>query len=115
LEKPEVAAHWNAQIDVLRSAERPHNVFALVDVRDKSGNAMARVQAARTLEGMADEAAARPGGPGKQVMPGLIVHINVPTMPSSRPAIDVTPDRTVPRPLDSSSFGPPLAPFKPVR
>jgi hypothetical protein len=119
LQKVEVAAHWNAQIDVLRSAERPHNVFALVDVRDNSGNAMARVQAARSLETLADEAAARPGGPGRQTLPGLIVMINnVPVPPTVQPQT-IEHDPQPPRPLSPAPFdvrpAPPKLSFKPER
>jgi hypothetical protein len=95
LAKPEVAAHWNAAVQVLRTGERAANLFALIDVRDNSGNAMARVTAAKALELVPEhEAAAR----GQQMMPGLqIVIVQGAGGPPLRtigpaPAIDVTPN-----------------------
>jgi hypothetical protein len=73
-EKPEVAAHWNTQIVMLRTGERAANIFALVDVRDGStGNPMARVQAARSLESMAE--AAPPSSIGDRNRPGVVIQI----------------------------------------
>jgi hypothetical protein len=40
----------------LRTSERARNIHALVDVRDGSGNAMARVGAVKALEQISDEA-----------------------------------------------------------
>jgi hypothetical protein len=40
----------------LRTSERARNIHALVDVRDGSGNAMARVGAVKVLEQISDEA-----------------------------------------------------------
>ena len=50
LAKPEVAKYWNDAVHVLRNGERAANLFALIDVRDNSGNAIARVSAAKALE-----------------------------------------------------------------
>ena len=54
--RPHVKAAYLAELAVLRDSERARNVHALVDVRDGT-NAMARVNASRALEEMAD-----PGG-----------------------------------------------------
>ena len=98
LAKPEVAAYWNAQVVVLRNGERAANIFALIDVRDRSGNAMARVSAAKALEQVPEhEAAATRGG---QTLPGLQIVIvqagggqPIRTVgPASAPTIDITPN-----------------------
>ena len=73
LEKPEVAAHWNAQVHVLRVGERAANIHALAGIRDKSGNAMAVVQAARSLDQLEDSAAA--AAKASQIQPGLVIVI----------------------------------------
>jgi hypothetical protein len=93
-EKPEVAAHWNAQIVMLRTGERAANIFALIDVRDGSvANPMARVQAARSLESMAE--ATPLVGIGPRDRPGVVIQIiNAPAQdPQQRPGVmfDVTP------------------------
>jgi hypothetical protein len=97
LEKPEVAAHWNSQIVVLRAGERAHNIFALVDVRDGSVNPMARVQAARSLESMAD-AAPFSGGTTDHNRPGVVIQIiNAPQQPlAAGVVIDLTPNEREP-------------------
>jgi hypothetical protein len=72
LAKPEVAAHWNAAVQVLRNGERAANLFALIDVRDNSGNSIARVSAVKALEMVPEHEAA---GRGAQTMPGLQIVI----------------------------------------
>lgn len=99
LQKAEVAVHWNAQIEVLRSAERPSNLFALMAVRDGEGhkNPMARVAAAKALEQLAEPVPGRPGG-AAQVLPGLVVVIRAGLgvqPPAPRPPIDITPPRPI--------------------
>jgi hypothetical protein len=91
LAKPEVAAHWNAQVHVLRNAERAANLFALIDVRDKSGNAMARVSAAKALELVPEHEAV--ASRGSQSQPGLTIVINGGANPRTigPPTVDVTP------------------------
>jgi hypothetical protein len=75
LKKPHVKAYYLAELQVLRTSERARNVFALVDVRDRSENQAARVAAVRTLEELAD-GGDRPGGAGgASVMAGLVVRI----------------------------------------
>lgn len=92
LQKPEVAVHWNAQVQVLRTAERAANLFALIDVRDKSGNAMARVNAAKALEQIPEhEAGAARGVVPAQ--PGLQIVLIQPAASAPTEMIDVTPNR----------------------
>jgi hypothetical protein len=50
LSKPDVRAYYLQQLDVLRTSERARNFHALVDVRDQTGNAMARVNAVKAME-----------------------------------------------------------------
>ncbi len=90
LAKPEVAAAWNAKIVVLRSGERARNIHALAEVRDGT-NAVARVNAVRTLESMSEEESRRP--PGHVTMPGMTIQIiTAPALPAgSGHAIDITP------------------------
>ena len=92
LQKPEVAAHWKREIEVLREAERPHNIFALVDVRDgkEHKNPMARVAAAKALEGIDD--ATRPGLGDPRSSPGITIRIINPPA-SQPPMVDITPHR----------------------
>jgi hypothetical protein len=56
LRKPPVKAFYMEQLDVLRTSERARNIHALVEVRDGTGNAMARVGAVKVLEQISDEA-----------------------------------------------------------
>jgi hypothetical protein len=60
--KPHVKAYYNAGLEVLRTSERARNISALAQVRDKSGNDMAIVSAAKALEQLAEPNG--PGGPG---------------------------------------------------
>jgi len=92
LEKPEVARFWNQQLVVLRQGERAANIHALTNVRDGSSQ-MARVQAVRTLELIADVAERQAPG-GHVSLPGLTIQIvNSPAPPLQREPIDVTPDK----------------------
>ena len=97
LAKPEVARFWNEAVHVLRNGERAANIFALIDVRDKSGNAMARVSAAKALEQVPEHEAAGAGRmatvPGLQI---VIVQGGQPVRaigPEPAPPVDVTPNR----------------------
>jgi hypothetical protein len=66
----------------------------LVDVRDNSGNAMARVQAAKTLEQISEEENQRHPAGAFVELPGLQIIIlppNPPALPAGGEAIDVTP------------------------
>lgn len=74
--KPHVKAYYAAGLEVLRSSERARNIHALIEVRDQTGNQMARVQAVKALEQLADEAQ-RTNGSGAPMAPGLTVVVNV--------------------------------------
>jgi hypothetical protein len=108
LHRPEVVGFLRRERAAFREAVCSANDRVLAQIRDKvDGNAMARVQAVRTLEGMAEEASTRPANPPT---PGVVIRIlNVvqPTAPAAS-AIDVTPRR--PMPLAS----PPQPPREPV-
>jgi hypothetical protein len=85
LKKPHVRQFYLSELDVLKTSERARNVLALVDVRDNSSNSMSRVQAARSLEQMSEEAETRPRGQ-HQVVPGLVVVIASATNVIPKPA-----------------------------
>ena len=100
LQKAEVAAHWNSQIEVLRSAERPFNVLALAAIRDgKMGegthsNPMAVVQAVAKLEQLSENDAVL-GRPGAHEQAGLTIRVihQAPALPGETGRmIDVTPN-----------------------
>lgn len=80
LKRPHVSALLLHEMMVLRTSERPRNIQALVSVRDNSENDMARVNAAKTLEALSDEATDR--ARGTVVLPGLTIQI-VNAVPSS--------------------------------
>jgi hypothetical protein len=93
LKKPHVRQFYLSELDVLKTSERARNVLALVDVRDNSSNSISRVQAARTLEQLSEEAETRPRGQYPQT-PGLVVVIRAPSSAIPKPApatIDVEP------------------------
>lgn len=72
LRRPQVKRLYMNELDVLRTSERARNIHALVDVRDQKGNHMARVNAVKALEQIADET---PANAGKSRAPGLVVNI----------------------------------------
>jgi len=72
LTKPHVKQYYLAQLDVLRTSERARNIHTLAEVRDQTGNAMARVQAVKALEQMDD---AQVAGRSAQSVPGLVIQI----------------------------------------
>ena len=74
LGRPHVIAHYRAEKQRLLEEVSLGNPMALVDVRDKSENSMARVQAARTLEALRVNAVAD-GGRERRFTPGLVVQI----------------------------------------
>jgi hypothetical protein len=95
LAKPEVAKYWNDAVHVLRNGERAANIFALIDVRDKSGNSMARVSAAKALEQVPEHEAA--AARGAQALPGLQIVIvqggrHMQSIGPEPALIDVTPN-----------------------
>lgn len=74
LRKPHVLAHHNAELAALRTSLRARNVHRLDSIADKSGNDMARVQAVKTLEGLADPAEQQLGA-GPRETPGIVIRI----------------------------------------
>jgi hypothetical protein len=86
LKKPHVKRFYLSELEVLKkTSERARNVFALVDVRDNSQNSMARVAAAKAIEGLADDPIA--GSGNVPLVPGLVIQI---INGSQSAAIDVT-------------------------
>ena len=92
LAKPEVARHWNAELDVLRTGERLANFRRLVELRDQDAHKMAAVTAIKTLE---ESAAAIPPGGAQPTTPGLVIVVvrQDGAKETLAPAIDVTPPR----------------------
>ena len=93
LRKPHVKRAYLYEIEVLRTSERARNIHAMIDVRDNSENAMARVQAAKTLDQASADGPLTTSAP---TQPGLVVVV----MPADekrteRPTkmIDVPPGR----------------------
>jgi hypothetical protein len=92
LRKSHVKAAYLAELDVLRTSERARSVHALVDVRDGSDNAMARVAAAKELERSTSEQGPFVGAP---IRPGLVIVVLPAGQGSPAPApqvIDVSPN-----------------------
>jgi hypothetical protein len=85
-EKPEVAAYFNKQLEVLRAGERPQNIHRLTQIRDACNN-MPAVQAVRLLEQLDQDAISRPSA--NRPTPGVV--INVVSASPSPPVIDVMP------------------------
>lgn len=95
LRSPHVKAAYLAELDVLRTSERARNIHTLAEVRDQTSNQMARVQAVKALEQIADE---EQGTSGIRRAPGLqiVVQVNTP----SPAVIDVTPNPSEPLDVD---------------
>jgi len=72
LRRPDVKQFYLSELDVLRTSERARNIHTLAEVRDQTGNAMARVQAVKALEQMDD---AQVAGRSAQSVPGLVIQI----------------------------------------
>jgi hypothetical protein len=92
LDRPGVIAHLRAELRKRREVDRCGNSAALRRVRDFSENAMAIVNAARALDGIATD---DPWRAGAVVSPGVtlrIVHINQPIdlTPAKAPLIDAS-------------------------
>jgi hypothetical protein len=73
LERPAVLSYLRRQKQVMRESASGANVLALTEVRDQRDNQMARVQAVKALEQLADVEQARGGA--QQAMPGLVIRI----------------------------------------
>lgn len=71
LDKPHVIAELRRRKQVFRAHASAANIHSLVDLRDKSGNAMARLGAIRTLENLDED------GPqvGVSRSPGVVIVI----------------------------------------
>jgi hypothetical protein len=82
------------------------NIGALLEVRDKADNSMARVAAAKSLEQMLDTVSVQTGtnrSPSQRQAPGVViviqgadgrVHQQLPAGPPPAPMIDMTPERS---------------------
>lgn len=55
--KPHVKAHYLAECEVLRTSAKARNIHVLEQVRDQTGNQMARVNAVKAIEGLGDDEA----------------------------------------------------------
>lgn len=55
LRSPHVKQHYLSELEVLRTSERARNFHTLCDVRDQTGNQMARVNAVKAMEQLADD------------------------------------------------------------
>jgi hypothetical protein len=73
LAKPEVAAYWNAQLQVLRQGERARNLHRLTELREQTSNPAASVKAIQELERPDDQSARYGFIPGQA--PGLTIQI----------------------------------------
>jgi hypothetical protein len=89
LAKPEVARHWNTQLDVLRSGERARNFHRLTELRDQDVHKMAAVNAVKELETAA--ASIPPGGSAGAVQPGLVIVI----VPNDAEREEIRPPKTI--------------------
>lgn len=92
LRKSHVKAAYLAELDLLRTSERARSVHALVDVRDASDNAMARVAAAKELERSAEQ---QPPFAGSGTRPGMLIVV----MPAPQ-ALPEQPEQPAPRVID---------------
>src|SRR5271165_3154195 len=91
MNKGHVKAFYNEQMQVLREGTRPGNIHALLRVRNDDRNAMAVVQAARTLEQLADDDQGR-GRSVTSIAPGLVIQIvNNNSSPREPEMINITP------------------------
>jgi hypothetical protein len=77
LTRPHVKAYYRQQLDVLRTSERARNIHTLAEVRDQKSNQMARVQAVKALEQLADdESTARTAA--YRFAPGVVIVVAQP-------------------------------------
>lgn len=67
--RPHVKRYYLEQLDVLRTSARARNIHVLEEVRDQTGNQMARVNAVKALEQISDE----PANQASRSSPGLVV------------------------------------------
>lgn len=99
--KPHVLAYMRAQREVLRASMSGRNILTLAEVRDQTGNAMARVAAVKALEQLGDD----PNKPtGNASVPGLVVVIGSSLMPHER-AIEAKPLKSLNAgPIDDGTY-----------
>jgi hypothetical protein len=102
LDRPKVRALLMQERRAFRAAICASNEAALLDVRNNSANGMARIAAVRALETL-ETADAEAHGPGRQQAPGLVIVLNTGLASPQAPALDVTPDPRIPRPLSPSA------------
>jgi hypothetical protein len=72
LARPDVRSYYLGQLEVLRTSERARNIHTLAEVRDQTGNQMARVNAVKALEQLEDQPQS---GRGAQASPGFVIQI----------------------------------------
>ena len=89
LEKAEVAAYFNAAVDLLRRGERAANIHRLTELRDQNEARNAAVAAIRTLEALEDTAQLR--APAGGSTPGVTIRIVSAPAPPPMIDVDVTP------------------------
>jgi hypothetical protein len=93
LHRPEVVGFLRRERAAFREAICSANDRVLAQIRDKvDGNAMARVHAVRALEGMAEEASARPT---HAQQPGIVIVVR--HVSPAPPTIDITPRPALPQ------------------
>lgn len=90
LQRPHVIAYLKAQREVLRASMSGRNILTLAEVRDQTGNQMARVNAVKALEQISDEPMA---APGRAASAGVVIVIQ-----TAAPAI-ANPTNAQPKPL----------------
>jgi hypothetical protein len=89
MERPHVLRYLQDSREVFRVAACSSNILKLVELRDSSPNAMARVQAIKALEAIEDES---PRTAGRQTAPGLVVIIEQVRLPGApQTVIEATP------------------------
>lgn len=71
LKQPHYRAYLRSQCEMLRLRESPRNIHTYVDVRDNSGNSMARIAAAKALDGQTDQQVSS----GLTRSPGVVIQI----------------------------------------
>lgn len=96
LRKHHVKAYYLGELEVLRTSARARNIHVLEEVRDQTGNQMARVNAVKALEQISDDPQR---GPAAQTVPGLVIQIVQQAAPltAHSPLIDAKPLKTLDR------------------
>ena len=84
IEKPHVRKYLREQKQVFRASVSSQNIHVLADLRDKSGNDMARLGAVKVLEQIDDPAS---GNNGQIKAPGFTIIVNT---TDAKPTISAT-------------------------